>query len=281
VFASNEPPGERKFYQYKLKGIDFNWSDWLTISNVEYTRLPRGTYTFMVRTLNAKGITTSPTELSFRIKPPWYLSLFAYVMYVSLIIISLVFLRFYIRRRIRKQRENLLKKEQEKVQREREQSEQEIIKLTNEKLQAEISHKSSQLANSTVSIIKKNELLIEIKEELENLKNQPGYRIPIKYYDKINSLIDQNITSEHDWQMFEQQFDQAHENFFKRLKTNYPDLTPSDLRLCAYLRMNLSSKEIAPLINITLRGVEERRYRLRKRLNLPPDQNLTDFILSF
>jgi DNA-binding CsgD family transcriptional regulator len=81
--------------------------------------------------------------------------------------------------------------------------------------------------------------------------------------------------------MFEKQFDQAHENFFKRLKTNYPELTPSDLRLCAYLRMNLSSKEIAPLINITIRGVEERRYRLRKRLNLPSDQNLPDFILAF
>jgi len=81
--------------------------------------------------------------------------------------------------------------------------------------------------------------------------------------------------------MFENLFDQAHANFFKRLKTEFPTLTPSDLRLCAYLRMNLSSKEIAPLINITIRGVEERRYRLRKRLNLPPEHNLTDYILSY
>jgi DNA-binding CsgD family transcriptional regulator len=81
--------------------------------------------------------------------------------------------------------------------------------------------------------------------------------------------------------MFENLFDQAHENFFRRLKLAYPDLTPSDFRLCAYLRMNLSSKEIAPLLNISIRGVEEKRYRLRKKLNLTADQNLTDFIIGF
>jgi hypothetical protein len=105
--------------------------------------------------------------------------------------------------------------------------------------------------------------------------------MPNKYYERLKKLINQNIENEHDWEMFEKLFDQAHTNFFKRLKTEYPALTPSDLRLCAYLRMNLSSKEIAPLINITIRGVEERRYRLRKRLNLPAELNLTDYILSY
>jgi DNA-binding CsgD family transcriptional regulator len=81
--------------------------------------------------------------------------------------------------------------------------------------------------------------------------------------------------------MFEHLFDQAHENFFKRLKTSFPDLTTSDLRLCAYLRLNLSSKEIAPLLNISVRGVEEKRYRIRKRLGLSSDQGLSDFIVSF
>ena len=194
---------------------------------------------------------------------------------------GVIFLRLYIKRRFKTQRNILIKKEQEKIRMEKETVEQEIIKLSNDKLQAEISHKNSQLANSTMSIIKKNELLIEINSELDNFKEELGYRIPNKYYDRIKKLINQNIESEHDWEMFEDLFDQAYENFFKRLKTGYPDLTPSDLKLCAYLRMNLSSKEIAPLINITISGVEERRYRLRKRLNLPTDQNLTEFILSF
>jgi DNA-binding CsgD family transcriptional regulator len=93
--------------------------------------------------------------------------------------------------------------------------------------------------------------------------------------------IEKGLNSENDWEMFEHLFDQAHENFFKRLKTSFPDLTTSDLRLCAYLRLNLSSKEIAPLLNISVRGVEEKRYRIRKRLGLSSDQGLSDFIVSF
>lgn len=280
-FTSNEPVGKRKYYQYELEGIDENWSDWTVKSEVNYTRLPSGNYTFKVRTLNSKGIITQPERFVFRIRSPWYLSIFAYFFYSAAIILSLIVLRMYFHKRLLRHKEILLAREREKIQQQKELAEQEIIKLSNEKLQAEVSHKNSQLANSTISIIKKNEVLIEINNEFESLKEELGYRMPNKYYERLKRLINQNIENEHDWEMFEKLFDQAHTNFFKRLKTEYPALTPSDLRLCAYLRMNLSSKEIAPLINITIRGVEERRYRLRKRLNLPAELNLTDYILSY
>jgi len=110
-----------------------------------------------------------------------------------------------------------------------------------------------------MALVRKNQLLQDITHELEGLKNELGYRIPNKHYGRINKLITQNIESDHEWDIFEKLFDQAHQNFFKRLKESYPTLTASDLRLCAYLRMNLSSKEIAPLLNITIRGCEERR----------------------
>ena len=67
---------------------------------------------------------------------------------------------------------------------------------------------------------------------------------------------------------------------FKNLMNHYPDLTPGDLKLCAYLKMNLSSKEIAVLLNISTRGVEIRRYRLRKKLNLEHDKNLVEFLME-
>jgi Sigma-70, region 4. len=73
----------------------------------------------------------------------------------------------------------------------------------------------------------------------------------------------------------------VHDDFFKRLLLTYPQLTPGDLRLAAYLKLNLSSKEIAPLLNISVRGVENKRYRLRKKLGLPEEANLTEFILNF
>jgi DNA-binding CsgD family transcriptional regulator len=67
---------------------------------------------------------------------------------------------------------------------------------------------------------------------------------------------------------------------FKKLKAQHPDLVPNDLKLCAFLHMNMSSKEMASLLNISLRGVEIRRYRLRKKLNVPHDKNLVEFLMG-
>ena len=80
--------------------------------------------------------------------------------------------------------------------------------------------------------------------------------------------------------MFREAFDNADSEFFKKLKDLYPELSPNDLKLCAYLRLNLSSKEIAPLINISPRSVEIKRYRLRKKMNLASNENLTNYIIS-
>ena len=148
-------------------------------------------------------------------------------------------------------------------------------------MQVELSHKDVELANSTMSIIRKNESLIEIKNEIERQKEQLGTRYPKSMYEKLIGLVDKNLTSEDDWLVFESHFDRAHENFFRRLKNEYPLLTPSDLKLCAYLRLNLATKEIAPLLNISVRGVEIRRYRLRKKLELPPEKNLVEFMMEF
>ena len=88
------------------------------------------------------------------------------------------------------------------------------------------------------------------------------------------------MTDERDWNFLENSFNEAHENFFKKLKADHPELVPNDLKLCAYLRMNMSSKEIASLLNISLRGVEIRRYRLRKKFNLLHNDNLTEFLIQ-
>jgi DNA-binding CsgD family transcriptional regulator len=164
---------------------------------------------------------------------------------------------------------------------EKQKAEQEIVKLQNENLQSEISHKNIQLANSTMALIRKNELLIGIKQELEKQKTPGNNGSPGRQNEKLVSQINKNIEDDQDWKIFEELFDQAHGDFFKRLKSAYPELTQSDLKLCAYLKLNLSSKEIAPLLNISYRGVETRRYRLRKRLLLDNDANLVEFILQF
>jgi DNA-binding CsgD family transcriptional regulator len=173
--------------------------------------------------------------------------------------------------------------EKEQQQRQQEQliAEQQYVKLQNEKLDSEISFKNAQLANTTMSLIRKNELLIELKEELEKHKIDKDNRNHNKLYENIQRLIEKDLTNDDHWKTFETHFDQAHQNFFKRLKTTYPDLTPNDLKLSAYLKLNLTTKEIAPLLNISVRGVEVHRYRLRKRLGLETDQNLVEFLMNF
>jgi FixJ family two-component response regulator len=95
---------------------------------------------------------------------------------------------------------------------------------------------------------------------------------------KLQNRIKNNIEHDDDWKKFEENFDSVHENFLKQLSDKFPNLTKSEKKLSAYLRMNLVSKDIAPLLNISVRGVEISRYRLRQKLELPRDTNLTDFL---
>jgi len=281
VFSSNGNPGIASYYQYKLEGIETDWSDWTTTGKTVYNRLPPGTYTFKARYLTTKGMVTPETTISFRILKPWYLSVYAlFTDALLLLLLGLLIWSSYKRRKW-KLHEKQLREENERMRSMNEKAKAEIVHLNNQKLQSEIDGKNVELAKNTMAILRKNELLIKLKSELDKQKEELGNRLPVRYYDNLNKILDHGISSEHEWEMFEHLFDQAHQNFFKRLKNDYPDLTPSELRLCAYLKLNLSSKEIAPLLNITIRGVEEKRYRLRKKLNLSSEHGLTDFIMAF
>ncbi|MFA5329890.1 MAG: regulator [Prolixibacteraceae bacterium] len=255
-------------YQSFIEGLDQQWSEPLDKPIFSFKRIPVGQYKIRVKAVNTWGESSHEFDMNLIILPPWYLSFRAYVVYFLLALVGLFIFRIRIIARIRK-----------KESREREEKERELIQLRNEKLQAELSFKSTELANSTMAIIKKNEFLMNVKEMLNNQKIQLGSRYPDKYYDTLVKKIDDNIASQDEWKVFEANFERAHEQFMKTLKDNYTDLTPSDLRLCAFLRMNLASKEIAPLMGISVRGVENHRYRLRKKLDLDADGNLTDFII--
>ena len=176
------------------------------------------------------------------------------------------------RRYYRNQREKLLEKAQKELELKELESSQKIIKLNNDKLRSDIASKNRELATSTMSIIKKNEFLSSIKNELSVGGNQS--------LANVVKIIDKNLNNTDDWKMFQEAFNNADKKFLKKIKSKHPELTPNDLRLCAYLRLNLSSKEIAPLLNISPRSVEVKRYRLRKKMNLPHDENLTSYILE-
>ena len=256
-------------FQAYLEGIDPAWRTPVALPVFKFERLPEGTYILRVKATDTWGTESKTLEIKLVILPPWYLTIWAKIGYVLVVILLLLLFQ-----------KQVIDQTRRKEKRKREEKEKELIRLRNEKLQDEISFKSQELANSTMLIIKKNEFLLDLKRVLKSQKNQLESRFPDKYYLDLIKKIDDNIASSDDWKTFETNFERAHEEFIKKLKTGYPKLTPSDLRLCAYLRMNLLSKEIAPLLGISVRGLENHRYRLRKKMGLDIDVNLSEFMMN-
>jgi ligand-binding sensor domain-containing protein/DNA-binding CsgD family transcriptional regulator len=275
---------EKIKYQYYLDGYSMQWSDWRLQSQTEFTNLSQGTYHFKVRArINDENV--SPvTTLTFTILPPWYASNPAFISYLLLVILLYYLVRYYYRLKLERHRlhlqEKLQKEKEEFLKQEAVERDQQIVKIRNEQLQADLSSKSRELANSAMNIVYKNELLQKISEEITHLRDASGKKLSEEQLRRIQKVIDDGMSDERDWNLFESSFNETHENFFKKLKADHPGLVPNDLKLCAYLRMNMSSKEMASLLNISVRGVEIRRYRLRKKLNLEHDKNLTEFLME-
>ncbi|MDO6740501.1 MULTISPECIES: helix-turn-helix and ligand-binding sensor domain-containing protein [Polaribacter] len=258
-------------YQYKLVGFNKDWSQPSTSNSIAFKNISFGDYTFNVRAIIGGRISNN-SSYSFKINKPWYVSNTFVGLYVSICLFALYLVHVFSKRYYRKQREELIEKNKKESELKELESSKEIIKLNNDKLRSDIESKNRELATSTMNIIKKNEFLNTIKTELVN-----GGQ---KSITKVVNIINKNLNNTDDWKMFQEAFNNADKKFLKKVKDKHPNLTPNDLRLCAYLRLNLSSKEIAPLLNISPRSVEVKRYRLRKKMELPHDSNLTNYILE-
>ena len=263
-------------YQYKLEGLHDQWSDWSFDSDVFFENLPAGDYEFSVRAKVANFISENVASYAFLIKKPWYINGWAKLIYFILFVIlgyqvNKFYTTYHEKRHQRIISENNILLELKELE-----NEQKIMKIQNEQLTQDVDKKSKELAVSTMNLIKKTELLNIIKGDLKNSTDSSTNSIK-----SVISTINKNVKEENTWNLFKEAFDSADNNFLKKVKERHPALTPNDLRLCAYLRLNLSSKEIAPLLNISIRSIEIKRYRLRKKMDLPHEQGLVEYILQF
>jgi DNA-binding CsgD family transcriptional regulator len=270
-------------YSYLLKGFDKDWSAWLAKPEKEYTNLPAGRYVFQIKARNNLGNESTITNYSFTILPPWYQTYWAYLIYTALFIGLVYYLLRQHRKKLLKQKEQYEEQQrqlQDLHQLELEKNEKEIVKLKNEKLESEIGHKNSELANSAMHLVQKREMLGKIREDLNTLLKKIDNEQVSNEFKKLLKILGEDNKIDDNWEHFAHHFDKVHTDFLVLLKNRYPNLTASELKLCAYLRMNLSSKEIAQLMNISIRGVEIGRYRLRKKLGISKDTNLFEFLLN-
>ncbi|MFN0049471.1 MAG: hypothetical protein ACKVOU_10140, partial [Cytophagales bacterium] len=264
-------------YSYWLENSTKNWSNYEHITKKEFNNLAAGKYVFHLKS------NLSPKEaiLTFEIKLPWFWNIWSRWAYAVAIISLLLFLYKLHIDKTKYLQAKALRKLERKIIRQEEESKREILNLKSNQLEQDLIRKSEEIANTTMVLIKKSELLVEIREEVVNLKAEQNGQPTSKIYNNILHLIDSNITNENDWHIFEDNFNKVHEDFFMKLIHAYPGLSPSDLKLAALLRMNHSSKEIAQLLNITYRSVELKRYRLRKKLNIGMNVNLGELMIKF
>ena len=263
-------------YQYLLEGVQDEWSEWSSKSNVNFKNLSPGKYVFKVRAKIGNSFSENTSVYTFVIMKPWYSNNFAILIYLILFIVLFYFVNKTYKNYYQKQKEKLIEENNLLLEIKELENEQQLMKITNQQLSQDVDSKNKELAVSTMSLIQKNELLAIIKDDLNKTSENAGN----KSIKSVISTINKNLKEEDTWNIFKEAFNNADKDFLKKVKTSHAALTPNDLRLCAYLRLNLSSKEIAPLLNISVRSVEIKRYRLRKKMDLSHEQGLVEYILS-
>jgi len=265
---------QTKLY-YKLMPLHNFWNEFTDFKGgIVFNKLPPGEYKLLIKSNKNAHLKT----FAFSISDPWYWSPISKSFYFLLLLFS-IWVAYQIHlHRLKVKQDEISKEMAYQIQIREERNKQELIRLKNEKLEIDLSTKKEELSNLTFSIMKRNESLQKIKIDLDRIKplgDQKSY-----IFQSILQQIEENFNSKKEWKIFEKNFNEVHESFFKKLLAKFPDLSHGDLGLAAYLKMNLSSKEISQILNITLRSVELKRYRLRKKLSLPTEQGLTEFLMN-
>ncbi len=271
---------------YHTRFKDDKWSAPVSSGMKEFTNLKEGEYTFEVRAVAADG-SESIDSISFRVSPPWWRSVWALGLYVALAAVAVWGCVVLEKRRVRLKQLDLMREKDAEMARRQADFEWEsklkdhkIVQLEKEQLDKELRHKAQEMANVMISLANKNETLQTVKRELQNIlqlipRSSSDARKAIQ---ELQGKVTVDIKSDQVLKRVEEEFDLVHNDFIKKLRADYPDLTNNEVLMCAYLKMNLSTKEIAPLLSISVRGVETMRYRIRKKFNLGREDSLTDFL---
>lgn len=279
-------------YSYWLENYDLGWSEPKNETTKEYNKIPQGNYIFKVRAINTLTNEDVNVTYKFSISPAWYETKTAFVIYLFIFLIIVSALVWFINhrsslgaKRMEKIKELELQEKQKQFDEENSAKRREIKELRNQQLQYELRHKSQELASSTMNLIRKNEILIDVvntfTKTADEIRNKADEKTILTRLYKMERNIRENIESDNNWKKFEENFDLVYENYLKRLGEVYPDLNVTDKKICAYIKMNLSSKDMSPLLNMSFRSIETNRYRIRKKLGLNREQNLTEFLQKF
>jgi DNA-binding CsgD family transcriptional regulator len=171
-----------------------------------------------------------------------------------------------------------LRLKNQKQRTENEELKKEAAELKNRQLKEELTSQQKEVAVKMMYLVKKNEFIASISKQLKAINNNLSESGKKELFQVIREL--ENMSEDDTWNEFEMRFKEIHEDFYTKLGQLFPNLTPNELRLCAFLKLNLSTKEISSITFQSPESIKTARYRLRKKMNLDRDANLTSFLHS-
>lgn len=269
-------------YQYYLNGFSDDWSNFSEQNEIEFLGLREGSYILFVKAKKGEQI-SSVKSFSFTINAPWYRTYWSYLFYFLLFYAIYVILKKIHYKRLSKQKKIFLEKEKKALEEQAEKHRQEMLlekqkqlELEQNKLKEEIKNKTIELATKAKDDDDKNRILQTINEKISEAESNPNI-LKLKL-GEIRRMVQSYLETED--HTFEIQMDELHQEFFKAMKKRFPNLSIYDLRLCAYLKIGLNSKEMADIFQVLPSSINVSRSRLRKKLNLSPDEDLYEFLNS-
>ena len=242
-----------------------NWKKAYAVNFKEYTNLREGKYLFEVRAQVGDQL-AGDTSLSFTISPPWYRTNFMKTVYF-LSAFACVFLVIKLFKRQKRKLEIQNRKELEIKER----------LYEGEKLATALKTKEKELAYLALTYTQKKDLLARLTSQLNKISKDLSHADQIKFR-PVESAISSNLDDESNWENFQLHFDEKNDNFFKKLKQKHGKMNESYLLFCSYVRMGKSNKEIADLLNISVAAVEKRKYRMKKKWDLPEQTSFTEYL---
>lgn len=263
-------------FSFQLDGFDDKWSAWNEKSEKDYTNLPAGKYAFRIKSRTAVDQESAIAAYSFEILPAWYNTIWLRTIYFIIIIAFMFLFVKWQQTKYRKKQRRLNYLHQLELDR----NEKEIIRLQNEKLEADVHYKNKELSTMTMHLVQRGKVLAKIKDVISSVIKNHDINESSPSFRHLIRLIKDVEKKDQEMDHLGVHFNHVNADFFDKLKSKFPELTQNDLKFCAYLSMNLSSKEMAQLMNVTGKAIEVGRYRLRKKLGITPDINLYDFLAS-